>query len=118
MKLCRGLWLGRERGNGEAEGWWEMCGAAGWVLAGVLLLLLLRSKGETGTGEPLRSAPPPARQATTGRPPSSPSPLLPTTQPGRDHCPGLWTGHVPHFCGQALTLLPHLLHPTLLATCL
>lgn len=29
VKLCRGLWLGSERANGEAEGWWEACGAAG-----------------------------------------------------------------------------------------
>lgn len=29
VKLCRGLWLGSDRGNGEAEGWWEMCGGAG-----------------------------------------------------------------------------------------
>lgn len=42
MKLCRGLWLGRERGKGEADGWWEMRGGAGWVFAGVLLLLLLK----------------------------------------------------------------------------
>lgn len=29
MKLCRGLWLGSDRGNGEAEGWWEAWGGPG-----------------------------------------------------------------------------------------
>lgn len=44
VKVCSGLWLGKERGNGEAEGWWDMCGGGAWVLAGVLLLLLLLTK--------------------------------------------------------------------------
>lgn len=41
-KLCRGLWLARDSGNGDADGWCEMCGGGAWVLAGVLLLLLLK----------------------------------------------------------------------------
>lgn len=41
-KLCRGLGLARDSGNGDADGWCEMCGGGAWLLAGVLLLLLLK----------------------------------------------------------------------------